>query len=187
MKEIRIVLVGFSMLFFCSSCAGEKEAKTSPKQASIEANPEANKLNIDGGSSLLLEDGGAPSKPALPPFQEKAQSLPKTSVVFEQDQHDFGTVTEGKLVQYQFKFKNTGEHPLHITKVKPSCGCTTPSFSQEPVAPGEEGFIDVSFDSQGRPGLQSKTITVTGNFEGKLNRLLKLKGEVERSESSASE
>jgi len=188
MKRVDILFLASIFCFLMISCGEGGQKEQDANQARLDNNAESNGLNLDGGSSsLLTDDGSAPSAPRLPQFQEKAQSLPKTSVVFEQDLYDFGSVTEGTPVNYQFKFKNTGENPLHITKVKPSCGCTTPKFSEEPIPPGEEGFIDVSFDSQGRPGVQSKTITVTGNFEGKLTRLLKLKGEVERAESSSSE
>lgn len=188
MNRVTIFILAIFLISLASSCQEAGSQKASADQARLDAGSESNAMKLDGGASSLLADNSAGENvPRLPQFQEKAQALPKTSVVFEQDQHDFGSVVEGTQVTYQYKFKNTGEHPLHITKVKPSCGCTTPKFSEEPIEPGEEGFIDVSFDSQGRPGVQSKTITVTGNFEGKLTRLLKLKGEVERSAESASE
>lgn len=185
MKRIDIFFLAI-VLSLIVSCEQGASKTSDANQARLDNKVEANSLKLEDGVSSMLADGSSDmSAPRLPQFQAKAEALPKTSVVFEQDLHDFGSVSEGTQVTYQYKFKNTGEHPLHITKVKPSCGCTTPKFSEEPVEPGQEGFIDVSFDSQGRPGVQSKTITVTGNFEGKLTRLLKLKGEVERADASS--
>lgn len=179
MNRIGFLFLAILFLSIGYACTEGKQAAADPNQARLDNNTEANSIQLDRSDNALAEPSTS-NTPRLPQFQEKAQNLPKTSVVFEQDLHDFGTVTEGVAVEHKFRFKNTGEHPLHITKVKPSCGCTTPKFSEEPILPGEEGFIDVSFDSQGRPGVQSKTITVTGNFEGKITRLLKIKGEVER-------
>ena len=118
----------------------------------------------------------------LPEYQRKAEELPKTTVEFENEKYDFGKVASGEKVLYKFKFKNTGSNELVLTDVKASCGCTTPGYSKEPVAPGEEGFIDVQFDSKGRSGVQQKSITVTGNFEDPSRRMvLYLTGEVVKS------
>lgn len=78
--------------------------------------------------------------------------------------HDFGNITEsaGK-VSHTFSFKNTGTAPLVITRVIASCGCTTPQYSNEPIAPGKEGKIVVTFDPAGRPGQFLKTIAVYSN------------------------
>lgn len=89
--------------------------------------------------------------------------LPETSIEFAELTHDFGRIVEGEKVKHTFKFKNTGQAPLQVISVKPSCGCTTPSYSKEPVAPGEEGFIEVLFDSGGKQGAQKKTVQVFAN------------------------
>ncbi|MEQ9442413.1 MAG: DUF1573 domain-containing protein [Cyclobacteriaceae bacterium] len=90
---------------------------------------------------------------------------------FEETTHDFGTITEGEVVEHTFKFTNTGEAPLVIQNTSASCGCTTPSYSREPVAPGETGEVQVKFNSQSRPGVQNKTITITANTEPSVTRL----------------
>lgn len=87
-------------------------------------------------------------------------------IQFETKSHDFGTFEEGVQATYTFKFKNTGNAPLILNGVKPSCGCTTPKWTKEPIAPGEEGTIVVTYNSKGRIGNFSKTITVTHNGEG---------------------
>lgn len=87
----------------------------------------------------------------------------QTSISFTEDHHDFGKVTDGEIVSYSYKFKNTGDKPLIISDVHASCGCTTPNWARDPIAPGQEGEIDVKFNSEGRVGMQEKLITVTAN------------------------
>ena len=59
--------------------------------------------------------------------KQNVQKNEKAVMVFEQMNHDFGTVTEGEKVIYSFKFTNTGKVDLHLTSVGTSCGCTCPS------------------------------------------------------------
>jgi len=82
---------------------------------------------------------------------------------FENTSHDFGQVTDGEKVSYDFKFKNTGKSPLIISNALASCGCTVPDYPRYPVAPGKEGMISVIFDSAGKSGIQDKVVTLTSN------------------------
>jgi len=88
---------------------------------------------------------------------------PTTTVVYEHTDFDFGSVKEGEKVKHTFKFKNTGSEPLIISNAKGSCGCTVPKWPSEPIAPGATSQIDVEFDSKGKPGKQTKRVTVTAN------------------------
>ncbi|WP_044173447.1 DUF1573 domain-containing protein [Flectobacillus major] len=76
---------------------------------------------------------------------------------------DLGTITEGDSVFHTYKFRNTGNMPLVISNVSTSCGCTTPSYSTEPVMPGDQGFIKVKFNSKNKEGKVNKTITAYAN------------------------
>lgn len=76
---------------------------------------------------------------------------------------DLGTITEGDTIVHIYKFRNTGNMPLIISNVHASCGCTTPSYSTAPVQPGEQGFVKVKFDSKGKDGKLSKTVTAFAN------------------------
>ncbi|WPP53089.1 DUF1573 domain-containing protein [Catalinimonas niigatensis] len=90
----------------------------------------------------------------------------KPSVVFETTNHDFGNITEeAGPVSYEFLFTNTGESPLILSDVRPSCGCTTPLWSKEPIAPGDTGTIVAQYNPLNRPGTFRKSITVTSNAE----------------------
>ena len=80
--------------------------------------------------------------------------------------HDFGNIKEGTQATVEFTFTNTGKVPLVLNSVRASCGCTTPKWTREPVAPGETGKITAIYNSKGRPGNFTKTITVKHNGEG---------------------
>lgn len=94
---------------------------------------------------------------------EEVPTGPTTSIAFEHTDFDFGVVDDGEKVRHTYKFKNTGNEPLIISSAKGSCGCTVPQWPKDPIAPGESGQIDVEFDSKGKPGKQTKRVTVTAN------------------------
>ena len=77
--------------------------------------------------------------------------------------HDMGSAKEGEKVEVRYRFKNTGDHNLILSDVQPSCGCTTPEWPKQPIAPGEEGVIKAVFDSEHRVGENMKQITVLAN------------------------
>ncbi len=82
---------------------------------------------------------------------------------FTEEEHSFGAIEEGVIAKHDFEFTNTGEAPLIITNASGSCGCTVPSWPREPIAPGETGKIHVEFNSNGRTGNQTKTVTLSSN------------------------
>lgn len=86
-------------------------------------------------------------------------------MTFEKNKHDFGQVVRGEKLTYRFKFKNTGKTPLIVSSVGSSCGCTVPEYSKLPVAPNEEGYITVTFTSQGLSGFVSKSVVVASNAQ----------------------
>jgi len=83
----------------------------------------------------------------------------------EKQVYDFGTITEGDTVEHNFAFTNTGEFPLIINNITASCGCTTPEWPRDPIAPGQQSSIKVRFNSKGKMGMQNKTITIFANTE----------------------
>ena len=82
---------------------------------------------------------------------------------FDKTIHNFGTIAAGAAVSHQFRFRNTGDYPLLIKNAKASCGCTVPQYPKEPIAVGEQGIIEVTFNSKGKSGNQHKSITITAN------------------------
>ena len=115
--------------------------------------------------------------PAATPTVAPAPNPNAAELAFEKDVHDFGTIKNGGNGVYEFKFKNTGKEPLIIANAQGSCGCTVPSWSHEPIKPGAESTIKVSYDTK-RTGPFQKTVTITSN--AKTNpKTLTIKGTVE--------
>lgn len=81
---------------------------------------------------------------------------------FETEVLDYGTIENGSDGNRVFKFKNVGKEPLIITDAKGSCGCTTPEWPKEPIAPGASSVIKVHYDTK-RTGAFEKTVTLTSN------------------------
>ena len=94
-----------------------------------------------------------------------ATSYGQGKITFKTEAHDFGKVEEGGPVSYDYVFTNTGNVPVVISNVQPSCGCTTPNWTREPVMPGKTGIVTASFGTAGRTGVNNKTVTVVSNSE----------------------
>jgi exosome complex RNA-binding protein Rrp4 len=102
--------------------------------------------------------------------------LPK--IEFHTKEYDFGKVKAGEVVKYNFKFKNTGKKPLMIHQAFASCGCTVPTWTKDPILPGENGSIFVEFNTKGKKGFQNKKINIKANTIPEDN-ILELKGWIE--------
>ena len=100
-------------------------------------------------------------------------------ITFDKINHDFGNVNEGEIAKTIFTFTNTGKNDLYIVDAVGSCGCTVPKYPKNiPIKPGENGEIEVNFDTNGRPNLQQKMIKVSANTpEG--GQLLRIQAFVE--------
>ena len=90
---------------------------------------------------------------------------------FANESYNFGKVTAGDKVIYDFKFTNAGKSPLIITDARASCGCTVPEWPHTPVRPGESASIHVVFNSAAKKGLVDKQVTVTANTNPPENRV----------------
>jgi len=98
-------------------------------------------------------------------------------LVFREYEHDFGKITEGEKVAHIFTFENKGPGSLVIKSASTSCGCTVPKYDKSPIPPGKGGSLEVVFDSGGRSGVQTKTISVRSNSETEVV-ILKISAEV---------
>jgi hypothetical protein len=101
-------------------------------------------------------------------------SVPETAE-FNKLEHDFGKIPQGKPVTYQFEIKNAGKTAMKIDNVQAACGCTTPEWSRDDIAPGATSKITVGYNAAAE-GPFSKTITV--NYNGGASKVLTIKGEV---------
>lgn len=97
----------------------------------------------------------------------------QADIKFDKLIHDFGKFSESDpVVTCVFSFTNTGDAPLVINQAMPSCGCTVPEFTKQPIQPGEKGEIKVTYNGQGKfPGHFKKSITVRTNAKVEMTRL----------------
>lgn len=88
----------------------------------------------------------------------------KAKFSFEEKEKNLGKIQKGETVVKGFIFKNTGGEPLVIEEASASCGCTVPEYSEDPVQPGETGFVDVAYDSDGKSAKEfEQTVTLKAN------------------------
>lgn len=114
--------------------------------------------------------------------QRDAQAEAYPTISFDETEHDFGTIDQGTNVEHTFTFTNTGEAPLVITNATSSCGCTVPTWTKEPIAPGESGEMVVKFNGTGQNQV-TKTVNITANTESGKEQL-KIKAFVNPKEQS---
>ncbi len=97
----------------------------------------------------------------------------QADIKFDKTSHNFGIFSEkDPIVTCVFTFTNTGSAPLIIHQAVPSCGCTVPTFTKEPIKPGESGKMEIRYNGTGKfPGHFKKSITVRSNAKTKMVRL----------------
>ncbi len=97
-------------------------------------------------------------------------------MAFDTKDHDFGTFEQDGNGTYLFLFTNTGKEPLVIKEAHGSCGCTVPKWPHDPIAPGKQDTIKVTYDTH-RVGAFQKTVTITSNAK-ESPVVLSIKGKV---------
>ena len=111
---------------------------------------------------------------------ETPQNRPKTTMSFTDTLKDFGTKQQGEMLHFAYEFTNTGNEPLFIEDVIPSCGCSVADYPKQAIAPGGKGEIKVEFDTdKGGLGSVQKLITVVANDAGRAQHYLLFQGTVE--------
>lgn len=152
LSRLMMCVVLAAVMMSCNDRASEKRiAELESRLAQLEGNK---------GAAPAAASPTATTAPA--PAEEKPEG-PLPVAQFEKIEHDFGTVKEGGKVSYTYKLTNTGQAPLIIQNAQPSCGCTVPEWSREPIPVGGTGFVKAEFDTNGKQGINNKTITVTAN------------------------
>jgi hypothetical protein len=111
-------------------------------------------------------------------FAQEVAVSPAPKIEFEKKLFDFGVISQGDTIFHTFTFKNNGTAPLSILSAVGSCGCTVASYSKTAVAPGENGKVDVKFNSAGKLGGQNKTVTLITNDLSARQVILTLRGSV---------
>src|SRR5687768_704034 len=145
----------FAMLLVAVSC---KDRDAEKKIAELES-----RLAELEGKKTAGPAAEIPGSTVAQPVADVKPDGPLPVAEFQKLEHDFGTISEGQVVEYTYRIKNTGEAPLIIQNAAPSCGCTVPDWTKEPIPVGGTGYVKAKFDSNGKPNVQNKTITVTAN------------------------
>ncbi len=108
-------------------------------------------------------------------FSRANQNAPV--MTFTTTVHDFGKMDQGEIGKFNFHFKNTGKTDLRIASVSTSCGCTVGEYPHKPVKPGEEGNVEVTFNSAHKMGYQNKSVMLLANTKP-ARTVLRIKADV---------
>ncbi len=156
MKIIFIVLCGLS--FSCATIA--QTNATNAKDLKTTVTPTASNIQTTPAAT------GAETV--------SANAAPET-LSFTETEYDFGKIPQGKPVTHVFEFKNTGASPFFLDNVQASCGCTTPEWNKDVVAPGATAKIIVGYNAQNE-GTFAKPVTIT--YNGTITKQIIIKGDV---------
>jgi hypothetical protein len=177
-------ILAFASLIAMTSCKEKAadDANTAPDAAEATATP----ATTDPAAMAMTDP--AATDPNAAAAATPVPTGPLTSIKFEQEEYDWGTVMDGDKVTKIFKFKNTGKEPLIITKANASCGCTVPDWPKDAIAPGKSGEIKVVYDSKGKGAVggkdDSKRVTITANTDP-VDTYLTIKGKVNKKADAA--
>ncbi len=159
MKTKVTLLSTLAFIVMLSSCGNAELEKRV-------ANLERRINQMENGSVVRNTTTPTPSAQAV-----EASVSSGASFQWENTLYNFGTVNQGEVVNYTFKFTNNGTEDLLIQSASASCGCTVPKKPSGPIAPGEQGEIVVRYDSKGKSGQQSPVITIVANTNPRQTRL----------------
>ena len=109
--------------------------------------------------------------------QDSQANVEIADISFREYEYDFGKIKEGEKVAHIFSFENKGPGNLVIESASTSCGCTVPKYNRSPIPAGKGGNLEVVFDSNGRNGIQTKTVSVRSNSKTEVV-ILKITAEV---------
>ncbi|HET9434196.1 MAG TPA: DUF1573 domain-containing protein [Chitinophagaceae bacterium] len=155
MKKILFVLA--ACITIVSSC--NEADKTADANNPTAADSTAAKDSLDKMNAISQ----AANNPSTP--QEKPIDTASLTTIqwLDGQNRDFGKMKDGENLDVSFRFKNTGNKPLIISRVWAQCGCTVAETPRKPYAPGETGVIKAAFNSSGKPGLNSKEVYMSAN------------------------
>jgi hypothetical protein len=115
-------------------------------------------LLIAAGITACHNNPSANPKPSSSADSQKKKKPGK--IEFSEEIHNFGSLKEGEIVSFSFKFKNLGESPFRLRKVEPACGCLTVRYDKEELGTAQSSIVEVIFNTEGEWGNQIKTVEV---------------------------
>ncbi len=174
MKKLILLAIAttFTAATFAQSSVKDAPVKMAPASTPTKVMPASDAAPVKPAATAV---SAAPSttQDVTPPANPNAPDIK-----FETETHDFGTVPEGPQAKFDFDFTNVGKEPLILQNVQASCGCTTPEWPKEPILPGGKNKVTAIYNTQGRPGPFTKTITITSNGKTPSKQII-IKGTVQ--------
>ncbi len=58
-----------------------------------------------------------------------------------------GPLPLGALARFAFSISNDGNQPLIVRAIRTGCGCTEARVSAAPIGPGQDAFVEVTFNT----------------------------------------
>ncbi|MBF0171271.1 MAG: DUF1573 domain-containing protein [Nitrospinae bacterium] len=105
-------------------------------------------------------------------------ALAAPTLLVTPERHDFGTVLEGAPAETVFTLSNRGDTLLSVSRVRTSCGCTASALMKDELMPGESTTLTVSYETKGRPGEFTKTVTIFSDDPAGPERVVTVSGVV---------
>ncbi|HET8858309.1 DUF1573 domain-containing protein [Marivirga sp.] len=162
MKSVIYAIFAIGLLSL-GACDSDLEKRVTDLERRVAA-LEGNGGNTTMSTSSQVNSATTENKAQVQNTSNEKPEGPLPVMEFAEKTHDFGRITEGEVVTKVFTFKNTGEAPLIISNATSSCGCTVPSYPKnKPIAPGEEGEIEVKYNSRGKKNQDNKVVRITAN------------------------
>ena len=157
MKIIFTLLCG---LFFSYTTIAQTNTTAKKKFKAISSTPTTTQI--------------APATSVTMPGDDSSKPVPEVLSLTETE-YDFGKIPQGKPVTHIFEFKNVGTSPFSLDNVQASCGCTTPEWNKDIIAPGATAKITVGYNAQNE-GTFAKPVTIT--YKGNQTKQIIIKGDV---------
>ncbi len=195
-KSLKFSSLIFTIVILFSACGGDSPSQETTNNSNETTTPVEPK--VVAASNTDVEELAEPTEEKKEVVKEEVVEEPKVEKPVEKKEvkkvvkkvpkkrakmhfpekvFDYGFIMQGDVVKHDFYFKNVGNADLVIKRVEPSCGCTVPIYPKEPIAPGEDGKISVTFKSAGKLGRQIPNIKVFTNYKRSIK--LELKGFVD--------
>jgi len=153
MKSISLIIISFFCVSFLSCNDAAKKVESTQNRLSTDL--------VNNNQTL----------------NEKNENLSQPVVEILDPEFNFGEIKQGEKVSHNYKIKNIGNSDLLISSAKGSCGCTVPEWPKDPIKPGKEANIKVTFDSKGKKGKQAKRVTLMTNAIPNV-KILTIKGNI---------
>ena len=153
MKNISLIIISFFCISFFSCNDAAKKVESTQNRLSTDL--------VNNNQTL----------------NERNENLSQPIVEILDPEFNFGEIKQGEKVSHNYKIKNIGNSDLLISSAKGSCGCTVPEWPKDPIKPGKEANIKVTFDSKGKKGKQAKRVTLMTNAIPNV-KILTIKGNI---------